>query len=201
MLQFEVDTRRLEKAFDLAPDLLKEELKDAFDHISKKFLKNWRKKRLQGPPGVFGDGRTGLFGTFNRTFTFGASLLDMGVEISSKSKVAQIHQTGGVETANSGGDLAVPLSDRPGRKMHTAKGRLLKRYKDPKNIKNTRVVNLKGKKYLVKQKRGGEIVPLYRLKRSVVLKPRLFFYETFEELQNDRIRIINKAIDKAIARI
>lgn len=199
-LTTEIDKRRLDKAIKIAPRILKFELGDGMDRISKGFLKRFRQWQLQGPPGVRGASGYGLFGTFKRVFFVSPTIEGMGFEVYSESKIAKLHETGGIVTDPSGGRLAVPLSARE--QMFTAKGKLKTRFKRPRELKNIRPMIFKGKTFLAKvTKRAKKILPLYVLKRQVRLKPRLGFYRTWGSLVNYRLEILNKSVDKALKKI
>jgi hypothetical protein len=199
-LTTEIDKRALDKAIKIAPRVLKFELGDGLDRISKGFLKRFRKQQLQGPPGVRGASGHGLFGTFKRTFLVSSSIEGMGIHIFSDSKIAKLHETGGIVKDPGGGRLAVPLSARS--QMYTAKGKLRTRFKRPKELKNVHPMRFKGKTFLARvTKRTQKILPLYVLKRQVRLKPRLGFYRTWDGLVNYRIEILNKSVDKALRKI
>ncbi|MFH1385111.1 MAG: hypothetical protein ABIH47_09165 [Candidatus Omnitrophota bacterium] len=198
-IEVEIDLTKLDRAFRLAPKVLKEELADGFDHISLKFLKQWKAERLQGPPGIKGRPR-GIFSHFRRAHLVSPSLDGMGIEIFTDSKIAVLHEQGGTVKGPGGGRLAVPLSARE--EMFTRSGALKRKYKKPRELKNVRAVILKGKRFLAKfKKRSREILPLYILKNSVRIKPRLGFYKTWDSMQNVRIRILNNSITKALRRV
>jgi hypothetical protein len=202
-MDFSINTKLLEKAIRIGPQYLKEELGDAFDHVGRKFLKAWRKERLQGPPGVKARPR-GIFTHFKRVMlTPLGGLNDMGTVIYTDSKIAKLHELGGTVEAG-GRSMAVPLSART--QMFTTSGALRKRYKKPQNIKNLRVVPFKGKRFLVKFKRGsGELEPkniLYVLKNKIQIRPRLGFFSTWHEsMELFAIARLNKAVKKALDRI
>lgn len=193
----EIDTRALDRAIKIIPRVLKFELGDGMDRISKGFLKRFRQQRLQGPPGIRGASGYGLFGTFKRVSLVSPVIEGMGMQVYSDSKIAKLHETGGIVKAPGGGKIAVPLSART--QMFTAKGRLRGRYKRPHQLKNVEPMRLKGQTFLVKvKKRAEKILPLYVLKRSVRLNPRLGFYRLWDSLANYRIEILNRSIDKAL---
>ena len=197
MLDLELNTRKLEKAIRAVPIALRQELGKEFDHIQRSFLGTFRKTRLKGPPGIRGDGRKGLFGTFTRTMLVSPTIEGMGLEIFTNSKIAKIHETGGRVTATGGANLAVPLSDRT--EMFTSRGKLKKRYKDPSKLKNTFEIVSRGKTFLAKNI-GGEVKPLYVLKSHVALKPRLEFYRVWDSMQNKVFTYLNRAVDKSLKR-
>ena len=199
-LTTEINKRALDRAIKIAPRVLKFELGDGLDRISKGFLKRFRKQQLQGPPGVRGASGYGLFGMFKRVFLVSPTIEGMGIEVFSNSKIAKLHETGGIVKNPGGGRLAVPLSART--QMFTAKGKLRGRYKRPRELKNVHPMRFKGKTFLAKvTKRAQKILPLYVLKRQVRLKPRLGFYRTWDGLVNYRINILNKSVEKALRKI
>ncbi|MBI4972899.1 MAG: hypothetical protein HZC16_03675 [Candidatus Omnitrophica bacterium] len=51
------------------------------------------------------------------------------------------------------------------------------------------------------KKKLREILPLFILKNQVKIKPRLMFYKTWDDLQNERIEILNKSIEKALSKV
>lgn len=199
-LKVEIDTRALEKAIKIAPRVLKFELADGMDHISKGFLKRFRESQLQGPPGVRGASGHGLYGTFKRVSLLSPSIEGMGMEVFSESKIAKLHETGGVVKAQGGNRLAVPLSART--EMFNTQGKLRAKYKRPGQLKNVRPLKLKGETFLAKvTKKFTKILPLYVLKRQVRIPPRLGFYRTWDNLTNYRIEILNKSIQNALRKI
>jgi len=199
-LTTEIDTRAMDRVIKIAPRVFKIHLGDALDRIGKGFLKRWKAGCLQGPPGVRGASGHGLFGTVKRVFFVTSTIEGMGTEIYTESKIARLHETGGIVTDPGGGRLAVPLSART--QMFTAKGKLRASYKRPRALRNVRPIRLKGKTFLARvTKRLRKILPLYVLKRFVRLKPRLGFYRTWDGLINYRIEILNDAIYKALREI
>ena len=199
-LTTEVNTQALDRAIKIVPRVLKFELADGMDRIGKGFLKRFRQQQLQGPPGVRGASGHGLFGTFKRVFLVSPEIEGMGIEVFSESKIAKLHETGGTVRDPGGKRLAVPLSARS--EMFTPSGKLRARYKKPKELKNVRALRWSGKTFLARvTKRAQKILPLYVLKRSVRIKPRLGFYRTWDGLVNYRIDILNKSIEKALRKI
>lgn len=201
-LTTEINTQALDRAIKIAPRVLKFELADGMDRIGKGFLKRFRQQQLQGPPGVRGASGRGLFGTFKRVFLVAPGIEGMGIEIFSNSKIAKLHETGGTVRGPGGGRIAVPLSARS--EMFTPQGKLRARYKRPKELRNVRAIwfKSKAKTFLARVKKGTDkILPLYVLKRSVRIKPRLGFYRTWDGLVNYRIDILNKSVEKALRKI
>ncbi len=198
MFETKVDTAKLDLALKLMPGRLKEHVSDAFDHISRHFLKLFVRTRLQGPPGIKGRPH-GIFSFFKRASILPQSFDGMGMIIFTDSKIASLHEEGAVLTKAGGGKLAIPLSMRA--EMFTASGALKKQYKQPRNIKNVIEMTLNGKSWLVKvKKRSREILPLYVLKNKVRIRPRLGYYATWESapMLMTRINYLNNAIDAAL---
>jgi len=217
-LKIEINDAKLRQALRCVPGYLREELSDAIDHGARKFFKTFWQTRLQGPPGIRARHGGIFIHFFRRTvgsgevvspsakssvskasiFNSAARTSNLGVVIFSDSKIARLHEFGGTVTAGSG-KLAVPLSIN--KEMYTASGQLRKRFREPGQLKNVEPVKIKGKTYLAKiTRRTREIKPLYVLKRSIRLKPRLQFYQTWEKLEPLRMQYINKAISKALKR-
>jgi hypothetical protein len=193
----EINDKELRLAIKIAPRILKYELADGMDRISKGFLKRFRASRLQGPPGIRGASRFGLFGRFTRASIVSPSIEGMGIEIFADSKIAKLHEEGGIVKDPSGGMLAVPLSARD--EMFTVRGKLKKKYKSPRLIKGLRRVKLRGKYFLAKGLR--KLLPMFVLKPVVRISERLEYYRTWDRLANYRITILNSSIDKALRKL
>ncbi len=202
MIDLEINTKNLDVAIRYAPKILKEELGDGMDHISRKFLKIFREARLQGPPGIKARSH-GIFTYFKRASlvpTGGA--LDMGMVIFSTSKISRMHEEGAILRNPSGGKLAVPLSQKFRPEMYTVTGKLKAMYKSPRQIKNVVPIKLNGKIFLAKVKKKIQaLLPLYVLKNQVKIRPRLGFYQTWDSMQGERFKILNDSVKKALARI
>lgn len=198
-LKVEINTKNLERAIRLFPKELKYELGDGMDHISRKFLKIFRQTRLQGPPGIRAHPH-GIFTHFQRASLVSQDIEGMGMVIFSDSKIARMHEEGATLKNPGGGKLAVPLSAR--KELFTSDGRLKRQYRRPRLLKNVIRIQLKGKTFLAKvKKKLREILPLFILKNQVKIKPRLMFYKTWDEIQNERIEILNKSIEKALSKV
>jgi len=198
-LRLEINTKNLERAIRLFPKELKYELGDGMDHISRKFLKIFRQTRLQGPPGIRAHPH-GIFTHFQRASLVSQDIEGMGMVIFSDSKIARMHEEGATLKNPGGGKLAVPLSAR--KELFTSDGRLKRQYRRPRLLKNVIRIQLKGKTFLAKvKKKLREILPLFILKNQVKIKPRLMFYKTWDDLQNERIEILNKSIEKALSKV
>ena len=198
-LTVEINTQNLERAIRLFPKDLKYEIADGMDHISRKFLKVFKQTRLQGPPGIKGRPH-GIFTHFSRASLVSQDIEGMGMVIFSDSKIARMHEEGATVKNPGGGKLAVPLSAR--RELFTSNGRLKKQYRQPRLIKNVIPIQLRGKMFLARIiKKARQILPLFVLKNSVRIKPRLMFYQTWDDMQNERIVILNKSVEKALSKV
>lgn len=198
-LTVEINTKNLDRALRMFPKELKYEIADGMDHISRKFLKIFRQERLQGPPGIRGRSH-GIFTHFSRASLLSQDIEGMGMLIFSDSKIARMHEEGAVVKNPGGGKLAVPLSAR--RELFTADGRLKKQYRQPRLLKNVVPIQLRGKTFLAKvKKKLRELLPLFVLKNSVRIRPRLMFYRTWDDMQNERIHILNKSIEKTLGKV
>ena len=198
-LTVEINTQNLERAIRLFPKDLKYEIADGMDHISRKFLKVFKQTRLQGPPGIKGRSH-GIFTHFSRASLVSQDIEGMGMVIFSDSKIARMHEEGATVKNPGGGKLAVPLSAR--RELFAFDGRLKKQYRQPRLIKNVIPIQIRGKTFLAKViKKARQILPLFVLKNSVRIKPRLMFYQTWDDMQNERIVILNKSVEKALSKV
>lgn len=199
MLYITINTKNLEKALRMVPEALKMELGDAFDYIGRKFLKTFRETRLQGPPGIRGTPH-GIFKRIHRTMLVPyGGIENMGTTIYTESKIAKLHEIGGIVEAKKG-SLAVPLSART--EMYTQGGALKTKYRYPGRLRNVRLVLLKGKRFLAEfVKRSREIKPLYVLKNRIRIKPRLGFYDTWKSMENLNMQRLNNAVIKALNKI
>jgi hypothetical protein len=198
-LTVEINTQNLERAIRLFPKDLKYEIADGMDHISRKFLKVFKQTRLQGPPGIKGRPH-GVFTHFSRASLVSQDIEGMGMVIFSDSKIARMHEEGATVKNPGGGKLAVPLSAR--RELFTSNGRLKKQYRQPRLIKNVIPIQLRGKTFLARIiKKARQILPLFVLKNSIRIKPRLMFYQTWDDMQNERIVILNKSVEKALSKV
>lgn len=197
-LTVEINTKNLDRALRLFPKELKFEIADGMDHISRKFLKVFRQERLQGPPGIRGRPH-GIFTHFSRASLVSQDIEGMGMVIFSDSKIARMHEEGATVKNQGGGKLAVPLSAR--KELFTSDGRLKKQYRQPRLLKNVVPIQLRGKTFLAKvKKKLRQIIPLFVLKNSVRIRPRLMFYKTWDNMQNERINILNKSIEKTLSK-
>ena len=197
-LKVEINTKNLERAIRLFPKELKYEIGDGMDHISRKFLKIFRQTRLQGPPGIRAHPH-GIFTHFQRASLVSQDIEGMGMVIFSDSKIARMHEEGAIVKNPSGGKLAVPLSAR--KELFTSSGKLKKQYRQPRLLKNVIPIQLRGKTFLAKiKKKLRQILPIFVLKNSVRIRPRMMFYKTWDDMQNERINILNKSIEKALSK-
>jgi len=208
MLQVEIDSSKLQKALRVASTELRAEVADTIDHISRTFFKNLYQKRFQGPPGLRMGGRGNLFsrfrkrvigqeGTFKGRASTGvitaslaassASTEDMGMEVFTESKVAKIHEFGGTIA---GENMPVPF---PGKRI----------------TKGLEVLDINGRLFLARKRFGGSFNKAARekpefvgvLKDIIKIKPRLGFYTTWKDMENQTIGRFNSAISRALSKV
>jgi hypothetical protein len=198
-LTVEINTKNLETAMRVFPKELKFELADGMDHISRKFLKQFYQTRLQGAPGIKARPH-GIFTHFRRASLVSQTIEGMGMIIFSDSKISKLHEEGGIVKNPGGTKLAVPLSART--ELFTSDGRLKKKYRQPRLLKNVIPIKLRGKTFLAKVKQKiRSILPLFVLKNQIRIRPRLGFYKTWDDMQNERINILNKSIQKTLDKV
>lgn len=203
MIKTQVDASRVLSALGKLPMAVRFQFGDALDHISLKFLKKFRDERLSGGEGVKAR-PGGLFRRFKRVFLVPSDTQTMGVEIFTSSKIAKLHEEGGVMRGAGGLRLAVPISASAGR-TETSTGAVRRQFggtpynRDIRPKKNVMPVNVGGQTYLFRKRKKAEDVlpPLFVLKEEVRLKPRLGFYKTWKDMEPDAIRIVSNALTKA----
>lgn len=198
-LTVEINTKNFETALRVFPKELRMELGDGMDHISKKFLKQFYQTRLQGAPGIKARPH-GIFTHFRRASLVSQTIEGMGMVIFSDSKISRLHEEGGIVKNPGGSKLAVPLSARA--ELFTSDGRLKKQYRKLRTLKNVVPIKLRSKTFLAKVKQKlRSILPLFVLKNQIRIRPRLGFYKTWDEMQNERINILNKSIQKTLEKV
>ncbi|MBI5147764.1 MAG: hypothetical protein HZA37_01270 [Parcubacteria group bacterium] len=205
MIKTKVDASKVLAAGGKIPMAVRVSFGDALDHISAKFLKKFRDEKLSGSGDAIKARPHGLFMRFQRLFTLPSQTGKMAVEIFTTSKIAKLHEEGGVmRTARR---IAVPIHDSS-REIETTQGAVKKQYggtpyyRDLKALQkrlHLRVITVGGKTYLFapREKGEGKKPPLFVLKNDVRLKPRLGFYKTWEDMEPDAMKIADQAIGKA----
>jgi len=198
MLKAEINTDDLERVFQKMPKVFKREVTDGLDHVSKKFLKEFRASRLQGPPGVKArGGQRGLFGRFQRIFNLDGS----GVTIFSDSTVAPIHEKGATITGSGGRKVAVPLREgEAGKTILTSSGALKKRFRSTQNLKNVFRMRIGSSEFLVliRSRKQKRLQPIFVLKDQVKLEARLGFYSTWHRMQETIFQLLAKRVRSGI---
>lgn len=196
MIVMSFDDKALKRALELFPKELKYNLGDAFDHIGRSFVGSFRKKKIVDYLGR-AHRPIGIFKQTRRASIVPNSGIDsMGVKVWIDSpNIAPRLQFGASVMSKKHGGMAVPLSSR--REMFTRGGRLRKKYRDPDRLKNIFSLESKGNVFLVERKKG-ELIFRYVLKKSVKVKAQLQFYQTMDEKRNRNLQILNKAVGKTI---
>ncbi len=195
----QIDTSKLEKALQLAPQFLKEELMDAFDHIRRAFfnafyqntgIKDRRFIRTK-------DRGIGKRIKVYRNPNLG-NPLDMELGIFSRSKIVAAHEKGATITSRSGGMLAIPIDE-----ALNQRGRIksqYSKYSSYREIPGIFPILLKGRMFLVKRDSEGKLKLFFVLKNQVQIQPRLRFYDTWSGMEGYRAKILNNAVIKALKR-
>lgn len=212
MLKVEINTAKLHKALRIAQVQIRSELADTLDHISRSFFKTFYRMRLKGSPGIKAKGgRGGLFGKFRKEIIGSGqgtlstriksgtvisdiigsqvSTEDMGIKIFTRSSVARMHEFGGTITSDK--LMPVPL----GNNLSSSQRAFAK-------LDRLVPVKINGKLFLIKTgKKVDHIEPLFILKGSIKMKPRLGFYSTWQGMENKTIERLNTAIDRALKKV
>jgi len=209
-----VNTARLERALELVPHTLREELLDALDHIRKGFFKalyintGLKDKRFIATKKV-GIGRhIKVYRNPDK-----GDVLDMELGIFTRSPIAGLLERGGTVTAKSG-LMAVPLPPAKG-----PTGRLLPELSEFKGFRrsftpgkaNAQSLGSKtggffmlakqGRIFLMRKEEGGKVVPYFILKNRVRIAPRLRMQDTWDRMEGYRMDVINKNVDRALEKI
>ena len=204
MIKTQVDASKVLAALGKLPRAVRFQFADALDHISLKFLKKFRDERLSGGAEGVKARPGGLFKRFTRVFMIPSDTQSMGVEIFTYSKIAKLHEEGGVMRGEGGLRLAVPISASAST-TETSTGAVKAQFggtpynRDVRPKKNVVPVNVGGQTYLFrKRKSAADILPpLFVLKEEVQIKPRLGFYKTWKDMEPEAVRIAQDAVVKA----
>jgi hypothetical protein len=195
----QLDTSKLEKALQVAPQFLQEELMDAFDHIRKVFFKAlYQNTGLRDKRFI----RTKERGIGKRIKVYRnprlGDPLDMELGIFSRSKIVETLEKGATIRSKTGGMLAIPIGESLNRR-----GRIksqYSRYESYSQIPGIFPLFIHGKVFLVKKGRDGKLKLFFILKNQVQIQPRLRFYSTWQGTEGYQIGILNKAVAKALKR-
>lgn len=201
-----IDTRRLERAMEQAPGILKIEILDALDHIRKGFFKalyvntGLKDKRFIATKKVGIGHQIRVYRNPKK-----GDVLDMELGIFTRSKIAALLEKGGTISAKSG-LMAIPI----GRAL-TATGRLKPEYSVFENYRRTYIPSKvkipglfmqgKGGRMFLMKKEGDKIEPLFVLKNQIRIQPRLRMIDTWDRMEGYRMEVFNKSIDKALNKI
>lgn len=201
-----VDTRRLDRALEQCPNLLKHELLDALDHIRKGYFKalyvntGLKDRRFIATKKV-GIGRhIRVYRNPNK-----GDMLDMELGIFTRSKITALHEYGGTVSAKSG-MMAIPIG-----KALTGEGRLKEEYSVFQNYRRTFIpskvkipglfIMAKGSRVFLMKKERDKIEPYFVLKNQIRIQPRLRMRDTWDRMEGYRMETINKHVDRALSKI
>lgn len=187
-----VNTTMLDRALKSVPGHLKAQLLDALDHIRKGYFKAlYYTHKPNFGRWIFAEKKSGV-GQRIRSYRNPrkGDILDMELGVFSRSDVMRVHEQGGVVRAKSG-MMAIPTQfalNEFGRLSRTE-------YKSVRELPG--IFRPKGKNYLAKEK-AGRIVPMFLLRSSVTLYPRLKFYSTWEHMIGYRNDVLNRSVERAL---
>lgn len=201
MLQVNINMTDLERVITRMPAAVKESTYDALDHASAKFIKTFKAQRLQGDPGIKSHGSHGIIKQFQRFFFLNTSSKGSGVSIFSESKIAKMHEEGATIRDPQGGGVPVPLKAR--QELFTGSGALKKRYRGVKRTRTIVPIKFGSQYYLSKVNRKNREqppLPLFVLKKEVILKKRLGFYELWNSMQATVFQILSKRFMQGVGR-
>jgi hypothetical protein len=201
-----IDARQLDRALERAPEELKVQIMDALDHIRRGFFKalyvntGLKDRRFIATRKV-GIGRQ--IRVYRNPGTGDA--LNMKLGIFTRSKITALQESGGTVQAKSG-YMAIPMG-----KALTSTGRLKKEYSVFENYRRTynpNKVNIpglfmygKGGKLFLAQKEGDHVEPLFILKNSIKIQPRLRLVDTWDRMEGYRMEVFNSSVEKALNKI
>ncbi len=209
-IEVEVNTKDIETVFKVFPMRYRKALADGMDHATRSFFAKFYQERLQGPPGIRHT-RGGIFHRFRRTVMVNGKRvflrqqagqrestsaivksskdpMNMTVEMYTQSQAAGIHERGGMITSRRA--MPIPLNS-------SARGML----KSNISLNDLDVMKIKGKVFLGRKRKFGRPELLFILTHQVQVKPRLWFYSTWESHGSRREQIMEESLDKALEKI
>jgi hypothetical protein len=204
----QADTAQVERFFKEAPRAFRASIADGLDHATRSFYSKFYEERLQGRPGIQHT-HGGIFHRFRRAVKIDGKLvwirqgakqsktsgmieksdnpMDMKIEMFTTSKVAGIHERGGVINGTA---MPIPLNDEA-RAM--AKSNM--------TLESLDLMKINGKLFLGRKRRFGPPELLFRIARSVRIQARLGFYQTWDAHEPRRDEIFSDALNKALEKI
>lgn len=195
-IEARVDADKLEKALSTAPRklyaALKRRLGGMRGYLHKWVRKEIAQKKFKG--GQFLHVRTGAF---RRSF----DVVDHGTSIDTLRFVtgavrnvppyADIHEYGGVITPKKGKFLAIPLEAAKTVRADVGRG-------GPRDFEDTFIFTSKAGNKIIAQRSGDGLTPLFVLKESVKIPPRLGFFHAWDAQMPALIGQFNKAIEESL---
>ena len=186
MIKAEINTNDLQQVLRSMPSVMKVVMEDALLYAGNKFMKKWHADRFRGGEGVREYSKSrGLFSNFKKEVISESG--NMGLKIFTKNPVASKLETGYTATGSPGNRIPVPLSQEVS--LFTSAGALKRNFRKPQGFQKLIPIKFKEQFYYtkVKRQRGKMekdlVDPLFVLKNKVVVKPRLGFYSTFENMK------------------
>jgi hypothetical protein len=185
MIRTEIDITDLQRVVRSMPSVMKYVMGDALAYAGNKFMKEWHSRRFQGEPGVKERSRSrGLFSSFKKTVVEENG--GLGLKIKSDNYIAHRQEFGATMIGTPGNRVPVPLSKQT--KLFTKTGGINNVWsRSGKAFANLIPILFKGQFYLTQVKRyktkKDVVTPLFVLKDRVVIKPRLGYRDTFEDMK------------------
>jgi hypothetical protein len=201
-----IDARRLDRALEQAPGVLKIEILDALDHIRKGFFKALYVNTGLKDKRFIATKKVGI-GRHIRVYRNPdkGDILDMELGIFTRSKITAMQESGGTVGAKSG-MMAIPIG-----KALSSTGRLRREYSVFENYRRTYIPSKvkipglfmysKGGQTFLMKKEGDKMEPYFILKNQIRIQPRLRMIDTWGRMEGYRMDVFNKSIDKALNKI
>lgn len=189
-LEIKVDSKQLERAMKQAPFRLFNRLQDRVTKHHRRFLGKFRRERFRGDDAV--QSRSKRLGQSFRVEHGGKDLDSLYARtFSSGVPYALIHELGGEITPTKKKWLTIPLDA-----AKTASGIMRA---SAMHWPDTFFMTSKKGNLLIMQDRGdADPLPLFLLVRSVRLKPRLGFLDTWRKTEGDLFKEIDLAAKEAL---
>jgi hypothetical protein len=203
----DVDTKEVEELLKTFPMRAKKALADGLDHATRSFLAKFYAERLRGRPGITAR-RGGIFHRFRRVVMVkgkkvflrqqgkvsesvraiaqsATEPMDMSVEMYTESKVAGIHERGGL--ISGGRSMPIPLNEEARDLIRNRVG-----------ITSLDMIPINGRVYLGRKQPGERPELLFILKKGVRIPPRLGFYRTWGAHSSRRQQIMDQSLESAL---
>ena len=185
-----VDQKRLQEAIRLFPDRLFVAFRKRMLSFHRRFMSEFKRTRFRGGQGV--QTRSGAMVRSFDVAARGGDINSLEVEsFSAGNPAVRLQEEGGTITPKKASWLTIPL-DAARTASGVARG-------NARSFSDTFFHETKDGRLFLMQKRGDDIVPLFRLVKSVTLKPRLGFVRLWRTHERRIGGEINLAVKEALA--